>query len=194
MSGDLNLREHLRSRGMNPNLYNIVYDDVEECVTFPLYSGDMRQVGYQIYRPTISFKKTNDPHNARYFTYLPVMTDGVFGLECFDESKRDIYIVEGVFKAGVLHRLGYNCIAVLSNNPKRLKTWFRILKARFNLIAIGDNDRAGQMLVNCVKQGFLSPIDLDEMKDRDIIELLAYESSGEDACLSNRVERDSISL
>ena len=165
------LVDHLKGRGMDPSLYNISYDIENYCVTFPLYSGDRRWVGYQVYRPNISYKKTNDPHNARYFTYLPNGIDGVFGLECLNDDKY-IFVVEGVFKASKLHKLGYNAIAVLSNNPKRLKSWFRILKATRTLIAIGDNDDAGQKLVNFVKKGFKSPIDLDEMDNYSIVSMI----------------------
>ena len=66
---------------------------------------------------------------------------------------------------------------MLTSHPKRLKTWFRILKATYELIGIGDNDKAGQKLVNTVKKGFLSPVDLDEMADKEIIELLGTAKS-----------------
>ena len=159
---------------MDYTLYHTMYgeDELGPIITFYLYNGAKKVVGYQQYRLNQTTKKNNDPHESRYFTYLPSGVDGVFGLECFDPDKKDVYIVEGIFKAAVLHRLGYNAIAVLTNHPKRLKTWFRILKARYNLIGIGDPDSAGQKLVNTVKRGFLSPIDLDEMADEDILELL----------------------
>lgn len=169
---DRRLAEHLRQRGMQPLKYNIVYDAAEGIITFPLYNGAAKQVGYQAYRPDMTDKKINDPKLSRYFTYLPSGVDGVFGLECIDETRRDIYIVEGVFKAGILHRLGYNAIAVLTNHPKRLKPWFKILRARFNLIAIGDNDNAGKKLVTTLGNGFQSPKDLDEMTDQEIVNLL----------------------
>lgn len=166
------LEEHLRSRGMNPRLYNISYCPEESIITFPLYNGSGSFVGYQSYRPLSYDKKNNDPRRSRYFTYLPDRTDGMFGLESLRANITNIYIVEGIFKAATLHRLGFSSIAVLSNNPKRMKPYFRILRAKYNLIAIGDNDPAGKMLVNCVGKGFLSPIDLDEMEDQDIIKLL----------------------
>lgn len=166
------LKEHLRSRKMNPDLYNVNYDSVDGVITFYLYNGIGHLVGYQQYRPDQTAKKSNDPKDSRYYTYLPSGVDGVFGLETLDINKKDIYIVEGVFKAGTLHRLGFNAIAVLTNSPKRLKPWFRILKANFNLIAIGDPDAAGQKLVNTVKAGYLSPLDLDEMQDQDILDLI----------------------
>lgn len=164
---------HLIDRGMDPSKYPISYDPEEGVITFLLFNGAGQLVGYQQYRPEQPSKqKKNDPKSGRYYTYLPKETDGVFGLDVLNHSDRTIYIVEGVFKAAVLHRLGYNAIAVLTSTPKRLKPWFKILRQTWNLVAIGDNDEAGRKLVNIVKNGFQSPTDLDEMSDEDIISLL----------------------
>lgn len=165
-------KEHLRERGMTPEFYTATYSDEDGSVTFNLYNGAGKWVGYQTYKQGKSSKKNNDPRESRYYTYLPSGVDGVFGWECVDYSKTDLYIVEGIFKAAKLHTLGFNAIAVLSNHPKRLKPWFKILKARFNLIGIGDNDPAGQKLVNLVGKGFCSPVDLDEMNDDEVLRLL----------------------
>jgi DNA primase len=167
------LRKHLIERGMDPSKYPISYDNEEGIITFMLYNGTGSIVGYQQYRPSQPSKqKKNDPKSGRYYTYLPKDTDGVFGLDVLNPEDRTIYIVEGVFKASVLHRLGYNAIAVLTSTPKRLRPWFKILRQTWNLVAIGDNDSAGQKLVNIVKNGFQSPTDLDEMSDEDIKSLL----------------------
>lgn len=169
----MDLRAHLVSRGMNPDLYQISYDHDELVITFWLHNGVGHIVGYQQYRPTTTEKKIkNDPRSGRYYTYLPDGTDGVFGWDVINPVDRTIYVVEGVFKAAKLHRLGYNAIAVLTSTPKRLKPWFRILRPTWNLVGIGDNDDAGQKLVNTVKNGFKSPVDLDEMTDEAVVEML----------------------
>ena len=166
-------RNHLISRGMDPSRYPISYDPEEGIITFLLFNYNGGLVGYQQYRPDQPSKqKKNDPKTGRYFTYLPKDTDGVFGLDVLDHTDRTIYIVEGVFKAAVLHRLGFNALAVLTSTPKRLKPWFKILRQTWNLVAIGDNDDAGRKLVNIVKRGFQSPQDLDEMSDEEILKLL----------------------
>ena len=171
--GNETLKSHLRDRGMEPNLYgSIHYDSVAWLVTFYLHNGAGEVVGYQQYNPREQSKKLNDPALSRYFTYLPKGKSGVFGVEQLDKTKRTIYIVEGIFKAGVLHRLGFNALAVLSDSPKQLKSYFRILKATHDLVAIGDPDAAGERLVRIVKKGFTSPLDLDEMKDSEVLELL----------------------
>ena len=169
----MKLIKHLEERGMNPKLYSLAKSYSASTITFYLWNLSGQLVGYQQYRPNKLDKKVNNPKLSRYFTYLKRDMDGVFGLELLDSNQKTIYIVEGVFKAAVLHRLGYNALAVLTNHPKRLKPWFRILRAQgWNLVAIGDNDSAGQKLVNTLKSGFLSPVDLDEMKDDEIHSLL----------------------
>jgi len=163
---------------MDPSKYSISYDQVEGIITFMLYNGTGQIVGYQQYRPSEASKqKKNDPKSGRYYTYLPKETDGVFGLDVLNPADRTIYVVEGIFKAAVLHRLGYNAFAVLTSTPKRLRPWFKILRQTWNLVAIGDNDDAGRKLVNIVKTGFQSPSDLDEMTDEDIKSLLGTVSN-----------------
>lgn len=152
-------------------------DETNRSVTFYLYNLSGQIVGYQRYRPDVSTKKiNNDEGESRYYTYLPSGVDGVFGLEQLNPQDRTIYIVEGIFKAAVLHRLGYNSIAVLSCHPKRLRPWFKIMKQTWNLVAIGDPDDAGKKLVNTLKRGFQSPYDLDEMNDEEIHQLLKQNS------------------
>ena len=172
----MKLIKHLEDRGMNPKLYSFSKSYSASTITFYLWNLSGRLVGYQQYRPNKFDKKVNNPKLSRYFTYLPKDTDGMFGLELLNEKDRTIYIVEGVFKAAILHSLGFNAIAVLTSSPKRLKPWFRIMKKTWNLVAIGDNDTAGMKLVHCVANGFQSPKDLDEMKKDEILSLLNRKS------------------
>lgn len=169
----MKLKQHLRERGMNPDLYHVSYGYSANKITFFLYNLSGQIVGYQHYRPDAGKKKQkNDPKFGRYYTYCPKQTIAVFGLDVLDKSKGTLYITEGVFKAAVLHRLGFNAIAVLTSTPKPMKPWFRILKRSYRLVAIGDNDDAGRKLVNTVGKGFQSPLDLDEMTDEAILEML----------------------
>lgn len=166
------LENHLIERNMNPSLYRVSYDLEAGLVTFFLYNLSGQIIGYQKYNPNADKEKRNDPKNGRYYTYLPKLTDGVFGLETLNYNVETIYIVEGIFKAGTLHRLGYNSIAVLGNSPKRLKPWFKIMKSKWNLIGIGDDGPSGKLLVNAVGKGFQTKKDLDEMHDFDINNIL----------------------
>lgn len=175
----MKLVQHLKDRGMNPDLYNYSKSYSANAITFYLWNLSGQLVGYQQYRPLKIIKKQNNPKSARYFTYLPSGVDGCFGLELLDYSKKDLYIVEGVFKAAILHRLGFNAVAVLTSSPKRFKSWFKSMRQIFNIIAIGDNDAAGAKLVRIVGRGFQSPVDLDEMTDEDMLEMLdEYHTKG----------------
>lgn len=169
----MGLLDHLKSRGMDPSRYAMSLDEENNIAIFYLFNLSHQIVGYQQYRPDRDNKSNNDPKDGRYFTYLPRGVDGFFGLDQINPNDRTIYIVEGVFKAAKLHSLGYNAISALSSSPKRLTPWFKILRQTWNLIAIGDNDPAGKMLVNIVKRGFQSPVDLDEMEDSELLELLS---------------------
>lgn len=164
--------QHLQSRGMDTSLYRFGFDDEAREACFYLYNLNGKIVGYQKYNPDLGKQKNNDPKDCRYYTYIPAGVDGVFGLDLLNKEDRTIYIVEGLFKAATLHRLGFNAVAVLTSTPKRLKPWFRIMKATWNLVAIGDNDPAGEKLVRMVGNGFTSPKDLDEMTDQEVYELL----------------------
>ena len=165
----MKLLEHLEQRGMNPTLYDLHCDDEEGVVCFYLYNFAKELVGYQQYRPAADKKKNNHPTDGRYFTYLKNDKDGFWGLE-YENGSNVYFVVEGVFKAAKLHNLGYQAVAVLGNNPKRVKSLFRVLKRKYKLVAVGDNDPAGSKLVNVVGYGGQSPADLDEMTNEDVVQ------------------------
>lgn len=157
----MNLREHLTERHFIPELYNnIVVDEESEILTVYLNNLSGQFTGYQQYNPNSTNKRTNFKDEARYYTYR---TDGqiaVWGLELLNPSNPVCFVVEGIFKAAVLHRLGYNAIAVLCNNPIQMRSWFKAMP--YNLFAIGDNDAAGLKLINVIGQGTRLEKDLDE--------------------------------
>jgi DNA primase len=158
---------------MNPALYSYHKCYKTTKITFLLYNLSGQIVGYQHYRPNISDKGVkNNPKLGRYFTKIPKNRIGVFGLEVLNPNDPIIYIVEGVFKAAVLHRLGFNAIAVLTANPTPLTGWFKALGGRYTLIAIGDGDKAGAELVKIVGKGACTVLDLDEMDDESVLGFL----------------------
>ena len=158
---------------MDPSLYDISYNYHKSEITFALLNGMRTQTGFQIYRPLQPNKRLcNDPISGRYFTYLPHRTMGVFGIETLNAAKKELFIVEGIFKAATLHRLGYNAVAVLSNAPKQLVSWFKIMRSMYDVVAIGDNDSAGQTLVKVVGRGYCSTKDIDEMLDEEVINMI----------------------
>lgn len=169
----LNLKAHLESRGVELNRYNLFLDEHDYKMTTLLHNfkGDM--VGYHVYNPLTTQKKVNNAKEGRYFTYKPKETLAVFGLEQLDFSQRRVYVVEGFFKATALHSLNRNALAVLTATPKPMKNQFLLLECMgFELYAVGDNDHAGQKLVNCVGKGSLSPKDLDEMTTKERLEFI----------------------
>lgn len=166
-TGVENMLAHLVARGMNPALYKIAL--TTETATFFLYNPTGKLVGYHQYRPGAEKHNKEDPKLARYYTYLPRGIDGLFGLEQ-DNGIGRLYVVEGIFKASKLHSLGENAIAVLGATPNRLKSQFKIWNRE--LFAIGDNDKPGRQLVNLVKRGIQSPVDLDEMTDEEVLNVL----------------------
>ena len=162
------MKAHLEQRGLNLALYHSLVVD-ERVATFYLYSGD-KLVGYQQYRPDQSSKKANHPKEARYFTYLPREVDGVWGYELADLSKSKVlFLVEGVFKAATLHRLGYNAVAVLGATPKRLSNQILLWGCSgYTVVALGDNDEAGRKFVRFVGLGCTTERDLDELTDEEV--------------------------
>lgn len=157
----MNLVKHLLSRNYDPTRYvNQVLDTDNSVLTVYLPNLAGQFVGFQQYRPLVQEKRVNHPSQARYFTYSQRGVNACWGLETLDSSKRDLFLVEGIFKASALHMLGYNALALLTSNPKPMKSWLYTLD--HNLIGIGDGDKAGRHMVNIAGQGFQSEIDLDE--------------------------------
>lgn len=170
----MRIEEHLFSRNINPAIHDYVVDEEEGVATFFFWNLSENMVGFQQYRPYIDKKKKNNAKEGRYFTYMRSGYDAIWGLDVYplDCDLNTLYVVEGIFKAAKLHKLGKRAIAVSSNNPKRLRPWFSIMKATHNVIAIGDHGRSGSPLVNMVGRGFQTLCDVDEMEDEDLNRML----------------------
>jgi hypothetical protein len=166
----MTLREHLISRGMEPDRYHVTLDEDLYIATFLLFNSSGQFTGYQRYNPRSTDKKANDPKTGRYCTYTPRGVDAIFGLETLQpsEGRRPLFVVEGIFKQATLCRLGYDSIAVLTCDPKRMRPLFKILRSRRQLLGIGDSDAAGAKLVRRVGAGRCSPKDIDEMVDEEV--------------------------
>lgn len=155
------LVKHLLSRNYDPTRYvNQVLDFDDEVLTVYLSNLAGQFVGFQQYRSKVSAKKTNHPHDARYFTHSQRGVNACWGLETLDPEKDTLYLVEGIFKASTLHMLGYNALALLTSNPKPMKSWLHTLN--HNLIGIGDNDAAGSGIIRIAGKGYKLERDIDE--------------------------------
>lgn len=163
------MRDHLVSRWMVPEAYGVTWEP--EVASIPLREFGGRWVGYQNYRPN-GPRITKNVKEAKYFTYLPKKVSGYFGLESL-ELPGPIYVVEGVFKATVLHCISKPAIALMGSETERHKSQLDLLRRPY--IGIGDNDDAGRKFAHNLG-GFTSPRDLDEMDLEDIKEML-YEDS-----------------
>lgn len=172
----MKLYDHLLERGLDPTRYQCTVDEDEYVATFYLFNLSGQITGYQRYNPRAEGKKVNDPNLGRYYTYTPRGVDAILGLEtCF--RRGPLFIVEGLFKQAAVTRAGFDCIATLTSDPKRLRPLFRILRQTRKILAIGDGDPAGAKLVNRVKAGCQSVIDLDEMPVEHVRELCEALSS-----------------
>ena len=178
------LTEHLLSRGLDPNLYHVMVDEDDRVATFFLYTIAGFLAGYQTYRPE-GVKNTSEgrklgltPKELKYFTFVSRDVEKhphavpVFGMERFDWSKDTLYVVEGLFDAVKLHSLGLNAIAVLCNNPKPLRAFFRAWGMR--VVGVLDNDPGGLELAKVCDEYFLCPPGRDpgDMTTDELKELL----------------------
>jgi hypothetical protein len=138
---------HLSGRCLDPSKYSGVAVDVDS-VTFPLWNLSGQMVGYQVYKPNAEKNHQLAPRDQRYFTYVtraggkePALA--VWGIETVSSNK-PLYLVEGVFDACKLHNLGLSAVAVLSCDPKHLKSWLATLPQK--KVAVCEGDAAGRKL------------------------------------------------
>jgi hypothetical protein len=142
-------RNHILSRGVDPNVTYFIHDDMSNNTYFFLYnlSGDC--VGYQKYNSDNS-KEDGLGWMGRYFTKVNKEATGhtkiaVYGLETYDIKKDYIFIVEGVFDVIKIHNIGEPAIANLGCSLSRqAKNWYNTLPQK--KIVIQDRDDAGTEL------------------------------------------------
>lgn len=160
--------DHLEERGLLPELYpGMGYD--EEVARFPLHNFAGKMTGVIQYCPNADKIRDN---RGRYITYITAGEVGVFGVDSLS-NPGPIFIVGGMFKAATLHRLGYASLHVSSVSPKSLRPQLQLLHRRF--FAIGDADVEGAQFARRWG-GWQSPVDVDEMYDKDIIMMIKRES------------------
>lgn len=167
----MSIRQHLMSRGLNPDSHSVIIDDANDIASFLLYNLSGQITGYQQYNPRGSKDHRNDEKNRdqlRYYTFVGAEGShkklSIWGLETVEMSDRVIFVTEGVFDAVKLQNAGLPAVAVLANDPKPLQAFFVALGKR--VIAILDRDRAGQRLASISDQALNVPEpyhDLGEM-------------------------------
>ena len=145
------LLTHLKERYVNTDLYkNLVVSEEEFTATFMLWNLSGQLVGYQQYKPfRVKTSKELNPRELRYFTYVTKYDNKnqmttAFGLDLLDYNKKYVFVCEGVFDAVRLHNLGLNALALLSCNPKQLKSW--LWSFGFVVVPVCEGDDAGKKL------------------------------------------------
>jgi len=141
------LRDHLISRGCNPDDYNVILDEEDNVATFLIYTLTGKLVGFQQYRPgreknvakarAIAGDKL-DLRDLCYYTFMREKEFQIWGFDRFDWKRGPIYVVEGIFDAVKLHNAGYNAVAVFGNSPVWLPAFREAMP--HELIAVCDWD------------------------------------------------------
>lgn len=176
------IEQHLKDRGVDLKRTRVIMDKSKNVATFLLYNLTGKIVGYQFYNP--NGDKIHNPKKIpkgvhplevmKYFTRITKRDDknkeiGVYGLETYDQSDKEIWIVEGIFDCIKLHNQGLTAIALLANDPKPFGEWLRLLPQR--KIVIYDNDTAGKKLAKYGDESYTVPApfkDLGEMTDEQV--------------------------
>lgn len=145
--------------------------------TFFIFNLSGQWIGYQTYNPGMPKYRTNlSPQEQRYFTHVTGKKDTrmhtLWGLERYDYTKKIVFVTEGIFDACVFHNLGYNAVACLANNPKKLKTVFGSMNHRF--IGIADGDDAGAKLSEVTSEIIQMPLgrDPNDLNDDELVKIL----------------------
>jgi hypothetical protein len=165
------IHKHLADRHLQTNRYLLWLDEKEGIVTFPLWNLSEQLVGYQQYNPSKPKLRLNDEMEGRYFSHITKPMLAVWGLESLDYRRDILFITEGIFDACRLHNRELPAVAVLANNPTKLRSWLSSLGRK--IIVVSDNDAAGQKLNNFGDIVLITPgKDLGECSEEDIDKLL----------------------
>ena len=151
---------HLKERGVDPSKTHVIVDVENKIATFLLYNLSGQLVGYQRYNPNGDKKDRSNSLGAKYYSYISKESPAtsklaVWGLDNVTTKDRILYVTEGIFDAIKIQNAGLPVIAVLGNNPKPLKAWFKALGK--HTIAILDDDAAGEKLKNITDDSVVVP-------------------------------------
>ena len=184
------IRQHLIDRGVDISdrrLFPIFIDSESDVAYFPLYNLSGQMVGYQRYNPKgkkdIVKADMSDIDNFKYYTYIGVEGDkhnrkkiGVYGLHTLDD-RPFVFMVEGIFDAVKLIKLGLPTIAVLGNDPKQLTSFLFILQKKIYAILDNDVNLAGNKLANLASRSFKVPSPFKDLGDMSLSEVRSFISA-----------------
>lgn len=158
----IQIEEHLKKRGIDPEKTRIIIDKESQDVFFFLYNLSGQMVGYQKYNP--NYPKTgqntvSDPRMVKYYNYITEEERGrmiaVWGLESLKMTDKYFFIVEGIFDAARIHQAGHPAIAMLCNNPnEQTKEWLKTLPHTKIVIYDNDGNKDSLKLKSCGEHSF----------------------------------------
>lgn len=143
-----------------------VVDDKENVATFYLHGVLSNKIlGYQVYNPKSTCKKSNIPRDSRYYTYQTshkiTGEYAIFGLE-YIERRGILFVTEGIFEACRLINLGYDAVAILTSNPPT-SLITQLFTISDTIVWCGDNDKAGKSSTLAKFPHMYFDVDLDEV-------------------------------
>lgn len=174
---EIDIRQHLKDRGIDFNKTRVIVDDENDAAYFFLYTLSGKLVGYQRYNPSgskaISGNKRQtkvDPSLLKYKTFRGIGEISVYGIETYDIKSKYLFVVEGIFDCIKIHNAGYPAIATLSNDPTdSTKSWLKTLPQE--IITVVDKDPAGEKLAKVGHRSVTVPDpykDLGEMPQDEV--------------------------
>lgn len=170
----MDMLKHLLERKFDPSRYLHYHIDHDEELFYVYLTNEYGKfTGFQKYNPNVTAKRMNHPTEARYFSYSRRGENAFWGLETLKNSGT-IFLVESVFKASALHLAGFQAIASLNASPNpQLIDWLKNPYLNRQVVAIGDDDKAGKNLVERYGfVGFTLPKDLDDYETEELRELV----------------------
>jgi len=185
----IDIEKHLKDRGIDLRKTHLIIDNYNNYAVFLLYNLSGKLIGYQNYNPngkkSINYSKSKLKDMSteemfslmKYFTYVSEMDKthqiAVWGLETLEITSKYLFITEGIFDIIKIHNQGFAGIAVLGNDPIKLKGWLSLLPQK--KIVIYDNDKAGKELRKLGNWSYTVPKpykDLGEMSDDEVYKFL----------------------
>jgi hypothetical protein len=142
-----NIYSKLERRQMDLNIHRALIDEELNIASFLLYNLSGQIVGYQQYNPNGNKQIFNSKLEGKYYTYRnkTVPTVAIFGMETYDFTSDNLFIVEGMFDAARLTSKKVSCVAVLCNNPPAdYRNLFSCFPKR--TVVVCDNNKPGLML------------------------------------------------
>lgn len=109
---------------------------------------------------------------GRRFTFAPGCTPRIYGKECLNECKRYLCFTEGSRDSVILRMAGIPAVAIPSASSGVLLRELEQLAMdrRLLLVAISDNDEAGEKLLSNLTRPFVRAV---PQKDKDVGDLYA---------------------